>query len=110
MSYNRIRIVERNMAAKVVPPGLQKLSTMRGVPWNDITGGLDPTGGKGGIIDKFSTGRRRLKENIAQKTGKEAADNSEFEERSQRVADLREKVCVCQFGRQIEILLRQTPV
>lgn len=56
------------------------------------TGGVDPTGGKGGIIDKFSTGRRRLKENIAQKTGKEAADNSEFEERSQRVADLREKV------------------
>lgn len=55
---------------------------------------MDPTGGKGGIIDKFSTGRRRLKENIAQKTGKEAADNSEFEERSQRVADLREKVCI----------------
>lgn len=54
---------------------------------------MDPTGGKGGIIDKFSTGRRRLKENIAQKTGKEAADNSEFEERSQRVNDLREKVC-----------------
>lgn len=59
-----------------------------------VTGGVDPTGGKGGIIDKFSTGRRRLKENIAQKTGKEAADNSEFEERSQRVADLREKVCI----------------
>ncbi|CAM9742849.1 unnamed protein product [Pylaiella littoralis] len=58
----------------------------------DVGGGVDPTGGKGGIIDKFSTGRRRLKENIAQKTGKEAADNSEFEERSQRVADLREKL------------------
>lgn len=55
-------------------------------------GGVDPAGGKGGIIDKFSTGRRRLKENIAQKTGKEAVDNSEFEERSQRVADLKEKV------------------
>lgn len=53
---------------------------------------MDPAGGKGGIIDKFSTGRRRLKENIAQKTGKEAVDNSEFEERSQRVADLKEKV------------------
>lgn len=50
------------------------------------------TSGKGGIIDKFSTGRRRLKENIAQKTGKEAADNSEFAERAQRVTDLREKV------------------
>ena len=72
---------------------------LAGVSWNHvtshrITGGVDPTGGKGGIIDKFSTGRRRLKENIAQKTGKEAADNSEFEERSQRVADLREKVCI----------------
>ncbi|CBN78823.1 conserved unknown protein [Ectocarpus siliculosus] len=58
----------------------------------DVGGGADPAGGKGGIIDKFSTGRRRLKENIAQKTGKEAVDNSEFEERSQRVADLKEKV------------------
>lgn len=54
-------------------------------------GGVD-TSAKGGIIDKFSTGRRRLKENIAQKTGKEAADNSEFEQRSQRVVDLRDKV------------------
>eukprot|EP00903_Cladosiphon_okamuranus_P009398 g8962.t1 len=58
----------------------------------NVGGGVDPTGGKGGIIDKFSTSRRRLKENIAQKTGKEAADNSEFEERAQRVADLREKI------------------
>ncbi len=59
---------------------------------------MDPNGGKGGIIDKFSTSRRRLKENIAQKTGKEAADNSEFEERWQRVSELREKVCFIMFG------------
>ena len=44
------------------------------------------------MIDKFSTGRRRLRENIAQKTGKEAADNTEFEERWQPVIDLRDKV------------------
>lgn len=43
-------------------------------------------------MDKFSTGRRRLKENLAQKTGKEGADNSEFEERAQRVYSLRDKV------------------
>lgn len=57
----------------------------------DAAGGAD-TSGKGGIIDKFSAGRRRLKENIAQKTGKEGADNSEFAERAQRVTDLKEKV------------------
>lgn len=56
-----------------------------------VAAGMDNSG-KGGIIDNFSTVRRRLKENLAQKTGKEGVDNSEFEERAQRVAVLREKV------------------
>lgn len=47
---------------------------------------------KGGIIDKFSTSRRRLKENLAQKTGKEVADNSEFQERALKVENLKEQV------------------
>lgn len=63
---------------------------------------MDTSSAKGGIIDKFSTGRRRLKENIAQKTGKEGVDNSEFEERAQRVAALREKVC-----RDVMVLLEE---
>lgn len=57
----------------------------------DVSGGMDSSN-KGGIIDKFSTGRRRLKENLAQKTGKEVADNSEFEERAQKVEQLKEQV------------------
>ena len=57
-----------------------------------LTGDSDAAANKAGMIDKFSTGRRRLRENIAQKTGKEAADNSEFEERWQPIMDLRDKV------------------
>lgn len=55
-------------------------------------GGLDESGNKGGIIDKLSTGRRRFKENFAQRTGREGVDNSEFEERFHRVTELRDKV------------------
>lgn len=55
-------------------------------------GGMDDSGNKGGIIDKLSTGRRRFKENFAQKTGREGVDNSEFEERFHRVTELRDKV------------------
>lgn len=67
-----------------------------------FTGESDTAANKAGMIDKFSTGRRRLRENIAQKTGKEGADNSEFQERWQPIMDMRDKVrrcvllrCVC---------------